>query len=181
MLAKDDLIRDRGLPYLGRTITVPCACSNFPEEYCYTTQEFSKERYLMQLKFINLGFKSRIKPQPKANACLSIGTGAYGVDPFGNLYKCWMDIGSFEHSVGRLENTGEVKYNQVEILKWLSYNPFNDNDCAKCKILPLCVGGCYYYPIRLGQKRCCELKYQLKEYLLLCASQIDAQKQNERR
>lgn len=171
ILAKDDIIRERGLPYMGQTISGPKGCSDFPDDYCLSVSEFAKERYLMQHKLIELGFKSGIRPRPKANFCQSIGTGGYVIDPFGNLYKCWMDVGSLEFAVGKLENNGEIVYDKIKILKWLSYNPFGDAECLNCKILPLCVGGCYYYPVRVGKRRCSELKYRLKDYLFLNLSQ----------
>ncbi len=172
ILAKNDFIRTRALPYLGQTISVPYSCGDFPDGYCLSTPQYARERYLMQRKLLEFGFKSGIKPQPKANFCLSIGNGAYAIDPFGNLYKCWMDIGSVECAVGSLERNGDLKIDKVKILQWLAYNPFVNTKCGNCRILPLCAGGCYYYPIRLGKKRCSDLKYRLKEYLFLYVSQI---------
>ena len=58
-----------------------------------------------------------------------------------NLYKCWEAIGIDKLKVGYIDNDGRIRLNE-ENLHWLSYDPFEFEECRKCKFLPLCMGGC---------------------------------------
>jgi len=41
----------------------------------------------------------------------------------------------------------------MELSKWLSIDPFEDEVCRNCKFLPLCMGGCPHSRI-IGGRGC---------------------------
>lgn len=67
----------------------------------------------------------------------------YIIDPEGKIYLC-------THTFDGLDSIGSVfggkdfiKPDAVsKYVSWYSVNPFEDNECIKCKILPICKGGC---------------------------------------
>lgn len=56
--------------------------------------------------------------------------------------------------------------NYSELMKSLSYSPFNNEECSKCKVLPICHGKC---PIlwedsgRIVDSGCIAEKYTIEE------------------
>ncbi len=62
------------------------------------------------------------------------------IGPEGNLYLCTVAVNKDEKS-GRITPDGPV-YNSMLFDKWHSFSAFNDEQCLKCPLLPLCMGGC---------------------------------------
>lgn len=101
------------------------------------------------------------------------------VDPNGQLYKCFQEIGNRVHAVGYLSPDGSFKLNHL-IAEWLGWDVFAHADCVKCSILPICMGGCPYnevvprikspaLPRFLRSERCIRWKYNLEDMLLQLA------------
>jgi uncharacterized protein len=78
--------------------------------------------------FLNLG------------ACSAIYENHYVIDPEGLLYKCWADIGMTERAIGNILE-GIKSWDYVSEYT-VSTDKFNDTKCLKCKIFPICEGGC---------------------------------------
>lgn len=70
------------------------------------------------------------------------------IDPHGNIYKCWEDIGKKNGVVYNIRNN-EVDVSKkatVENKRNLVFNPFDVKKCNDCKILPNCMlGNCPKY------------------------------------
>lgn len=78
--------------------------------------------------------------------CCAQRAHAYVVSPTGALFKCWSELGLDEsRAVGHLmavadSDTGPVRFPSV-------YDEFDltqDPECAECKVLPICGGGCVW-------------------------------------
>lgn len=60
------------------------------------------------------------------------------VDPVGDLYKCWDDIGMKERRVGTIFEPPMLSKNMIN---WMAYEP-DDPECQECFAFPMCMGGC---------------------------------------
>lgn len=65
----------------------------------------------------------------------------YNIDPFGNVFFCSKSFNKNE-SIGTIKS-GDLKLNNSsDYFGWYDASPFDDIKCLKCKILPVCFGGC---------------------------------------
>ncbi|MFR5691675.1 MAG: SPASM domain-containing protein [Lachnospiraceae bacterium] len=101
----------------------------------------------------------------KANPyiCGAVSINSCIIDPLGNIYKCWDDIGRQEYIAGNLDDGLSRAENTT---KWLNYD-FLEANCKECAFLPLCMGGCPNYKIRSGQNRCMPIKQNAIELVKL--------------
>lgn len=76
-------------------------------------------------------------PQRHVISCDAMLCKSFVIDPRGNLYKCTHHLGHSEFSVGDVFNG---------VLKNRHYYSFVNNElpekCTRCKVLPVCGGGC---------------------------------------
>jgi uncharacterized protein len=59
----------------------------------------------------------------------------------GNVYKCTARDYSTEHEIGKLNSDGHITYNAKE-KDYYKNSIFEREDCVKCELLPICMGGC---------------------------------------
>ncbi len=84
-----------------------------------------------------------------AYPCMFRQLNSFSIDPQGNIYHCLEHLGVPENRIGNLVD-GTISLTKLS-KTMLGDNPFDDEDCVKCKIFPICGGGC---PIdRLKKKR----------------------------
>ncbi|MGD2091163.1 MAG: radical SAM protein [Candidatus Aminicenantes bacterium] len=158
---------DRVPFYFGHVEALTHACTDV-STLCLSTKEYSaividllkksKEKGLLSYRYPSLshfGF------------CSADKFNAYVVAPSGLLYKCWNEI-SFtkEYSVGSVfeENLSPQQINNLT--KYLNWDPFENKKCVKCKLFPVCVGGCPYNAINNRKsENCIDFKYNLNEML----------------
>jgi len=84
------------------------------------------------------------------------------VDPRGDLFKCVEDVGHGEDRVGYLTDQGTIEFDYKRMLPWAVWDPFQDPECRKCEVLPVCMGGCLRLLGRPSEERCF-LKQTIKE------------------
>ena len=101
---------------------------------------------------------------PLSSYCSADTSNSYVIDPEGFIYKCWQNIGNKEMSVDNLSDNSDDKNTQL-FYNYMCYNATEDDNCKKCKMLPICMGGCPYNRI-IGAERCTPLKYCLDKVLL---------------
>lgn len=75
----------------------------------------------------------------------------------GDLYKCTAQDFTTDNRVGQLTKKGKLVFND-KYKKFLS-NSFPNKACAKCKIFPLCMGGCYKVRMTTTDLKSCPLAY----------------------
>ncbi|WP_440339816.1 SPASM domain-containing protein [Megasphaera sp.] len=49
---------------------------------------------------------------------------------------------------------------------WMKHNPFKDEECTFCKVLPLCMGGCPLLKSLQHKKFCLKWKTDLEDALI---------------
>ncbi|HFL2404839.1 TPA: radical SAM protein [Clostridioides difficile] len=145
------------------------------KESCYNISDFSKEEVILNKLLLDNGFPT-YKIRPLLSSCGAVSPSTLVVEPDGTLQKCWHVAGSKEHSVGNLLNKN---INRDISLKneseWLSWSPFDKDECTKCSILPLCMGGCPYFSIyenpifEQAKYRCDSQKFNLTDLLEVIA------------
>jgi len=154
---------------LGHVSADTVACKSF-ESSCTTIEEFSS----MNLKFRKIlkqrGFKTdQTSYYPNiAYPCGANQINYYVIDSDGDIYKCWSEIGNKSIRIGNLNNLSQR--NSFELMKeinWLTWDPFDYDSCIKCKMLPICMGGCSYRAMFTNNDSPeCEIwKYDLEEYI----------------
>lgn len=95
--------------------------------------------------YINLYKKYGIKniefePEQRVGSCSASYENSYIIDPEGLLYKCWTDIGLKDRVIGNLKDGVQNWQFISEYL--LNSDKFVDSKCLKCKMFPICGGGC---------------------------------------
>lgn len=149
--------------YLGYVEpTNECYCTN----KCLNVSGFAQVDYNFQNVLIDRGYCKDMTakyPSLKANFCCADAENSYVIDPKGNMYKCWSDIGIEEYSVGNVLNS-EVSGNVERLMNYMTYDVTSDEECNDCVYLPLCVGGCPRRRVDKETERCTNYKYSLEMY-----------------
>lgn len=89
------------------------------------------------------------------NICGAVTNNSFVIDPNGNLYKCWDEIGRKKGCIGNVKDGIELNNT---VIYYGAYNPVEDNQCRKCNLLPICMGGCPYSKKMYGKNDCFEKK-----------------------
>jgi uncharacterized protein len=144
------------------------------EEFSAINQQFYKNLNLMGFDAGRESFYPSF-----ARACDANRTNAFVLDPDGDMYKCWTEIGNKAASIGKIGDLilqDEEKGNRE--IQWLAWEPFEYSECVKCKILPICMGGCVHQAmfINRGRPECKEWKYGLENYVRSMFFSLKAQR-----
>ncbi|MCT4543940.1 MAG: SPASM domain-containing protein [Vallitalea sp.] len=104
------------------------------------------------------------------SCCRAICLNNWVIDPEGNLLKCWDSIGEPSGIVGHISKPPKEipMYQNSNLLKWISFNPLNDNKCRECKFIPICMGGCAHRVIKDNvdnNYKCSMTKFNYKQML----------------
>lgn len=141
---------------------------------CQTNDNlFSEKRradFLIQLqKEHNLDF-SHFYPLNERYECPIRNRNMVVIGPEGELYKCWNDVGDKKQIIGYLD--GNIT-NETLLIRYLNgADPFDDENCKKCILLPVCGGGCPYIRLKNQYEEkhveyCSLFKNNIEEFLLL--------------
>lgn len=137
----------------------------------FTNKEFS--HYIVDL-FLKHKIHSPFLryPDDQMCECAIRDRMAIAFDPEGYAYKCWEKIGDSKYSIGKIDVEGNLVDVNVRELNRELYgaDPFHSSSCSKCKILPICHGGC---PIERIQNEyegycnetCAFQKYAMEDYI----------------
>ena len=133
-----DILKDNGLtkvfPYLGY---VEPTNEQYEKEQCLTVNDFAKLEYNFE-NSIGDEYSNNKYPRLVSNNCCADSRNAFVIDPYGNLYKCWSDIGLEEYCLGNVLSGID---NKSRIYEYALYDPTMDQQCKECNILPICMGG----------------------------------------
>lgn len=143
----------------------------FMNEKCLDINEFSELDNQVLNKLYDItskNLKNSYYPKRKGNFCGAVQYGSFVVDPEGDLYTCWNNVGIKNKKIGNIVQKNPMN---IEYMKWLTYQP--DTKCHKCSLLPICLGGCPYEFFSNGQAKCdkriqnfkSKLKLAYKDYI----------------
>jgi uncharacterized protein len=170
-------LQDKVGIYFGLLEPATSVCANISES-CYNNADFSKEEIKFYRLLLEHGFRIEKLPRPMSVFCMSQDINAFLIDPDGNLYRCFNYVGDRDKSMGNIKF--DIDYNHANFADLFRFNPFLDDKCKECPILPVCMGGC---PSRradrnLRQEDLCESwKHNLPQMLEIIA--LSRQRQAE--
>ncbi|MGL5713530.1 MAG: radical SAM protein [Paraclostridium sp.] len=159
-------ILDSVNPYLGHVRnTNDC----YSDNTCLSIFEYSEVDYQFDSMLHNYGVPQNILkylPKRVTAYCGADYINSHTVDPNGDLYRCWSDIGNLAKRVGNI-NKRDFVINK-NITDFMLFDATTTEKCRNCKVLPLCMGGC---PIK-EDKHCNTAKFMLDTYLKQVAKNV---------
>jgi uncharacterized protein len=147
--------------YFAPVVAYNEVCQSISES-CLVSREFAKwEMELIQYAD-RIGFElGNMYPQNRGGGfCQAVVKNAYVVDAYGDLFKCWHEVGNKKKRVGSLK---EGIMNQDHLLKWLTWEM--PDKCNTCNIMPLCKGRCPELSLDKTDFECHQLKFNIKDRL----------------
>ncbi len=158
---RDHISFNLGLLTDNEYVNQSLSCNFFSiEEYSYLSYEFNQ--YLRQKGF---SFHQELyDPKVKLNHCLADRIDSILIDPSGDIYKCFQNVGDTKYCIGNLLKNENILDIQARGSRYILSSPLENMSCSSCDILPLCMGGCPAY-FSKDTCRCDVAKYILNEYL----------------
>ncbi len=115
------------------------ACANISES-CFDMDDFSRAEIEFFTVLLDRGFRIDKLPSPVHVFCVAQSVNGFVVDPDGDFYRCFNYIGDKSHVSGNI--AAELDYSHPEFTRLFKFDPFEEDSCRKCNILPICMGGC---------------------------------------
>jgi uncharacterized protein len=118
-----------------------------PQTGCNVSCLSSTEKmYFYMELYKKYAFKNmHFKPHIKSGSCSAIYENHYIIDPEGFLFKCWADFGLEDRKIGHV-STGITNWKFVSEYM-VNSDKFVDEKCLKCRVFPICEGGCNRFRI----------------------------------
>jgi len=132
---------------------------------CLTNREFA----WAELEFLALaeryGLAGPSLPRPTGAPCTAVRANELVVGSKGELYKCWDSVGTKFEVIGDIR---DYRNPNGRLAKWLTYDPFANEECRGCIALPVCMGGCAHHAFDLNQyeNRCGTFRHTYREQVL---------------
>ncbi|MGH2600560.1 MAG: radical SAM protein, partial [Dehalococcoidia bacterium] len=132
---------------------------------CLTNREFAWAELAFLALAERYGLAGSALPRPTGAPCTAVRANELVVGSTGELYKCWDSVGT------KLEVIGDIRDYQNpngRLAKWLTYDPFANEECRGCIALPVCMGGCAHHALDLNQyeNRCGTFRHTYREQVL---------------
>ena len=132
-------LKERVGVYFGQLEPSTSVCSNISES-CYEVADFSMVEIDFYRLLLERGFRIDKLPSPSVTFCMAQNVSGFLIDPEGKLYRCFNHVGDAEKSMGNIRN--EINYQHSNFMRFFRFEPYADERCSRCEILPVCVGGC---------------------------------------
>jgi uncharacterized protein len=87
------------------------------------------------------------------------------IGPKGEIYPCTVDVREGSE-FGRITEE-DFEYDKTKFLQWHKHDAFQDEECKKCKLLPICMGGCRNSIVNNGIRGCPEEAGALESFAKL--------------
>ncbi len=151
--------------YLGHVQSSTEACQSISGD-CLTTKDYALKFVDFEKTLIEKGFNPNnypSYPRARSNNCGADAISSKVIAPDGSLYKCWHDMSDKNMSIGNIKDMSDVTdKNIMTQVNYLLFTPFKNEECLRCNVLPLCMGGC---PTVSNSCSCQKWKYGLIESL----------------
>ncbi len=126
------------------------------ESLCYSHQDILKEN----IENLQKGENNAKTPHLPGLSmpCMYRNISSFAIDSKGNIYRCLEHLGNPVYRVGSLVE-GKISLSKMAEMTFEN-DPFEDNECVRCNVFPICGGGC---PLdRMKKKKgdldnCCSL------------------------
>lgn len=167
-----NILKENGLSKITRPYLAMVENLNgtYNDNSCFHTNEFSLIMY-------NFVLRNKLNPMEYipvqiTNYCGADFMGSYVVNADGRLYKCWCDMGIREKSIGSVSE-GVEKYDML--CSYMLYDATEDDECSKCKYLPICMGGCPFLRLTQSSLRCSQMRHSLAAFMDVIPSLLSNQ------
>jgi uncharacterized protein len=107
---------------------------------CYETADFSHVEIDFYRLLLDNGFHVAKLPQPSTLFCMAHRVNSFLIDPGGYLYRCLNYVGDTERSMGNVRD--DINFQSQNFISLFDTDPFDNENCRQCGILPICMGGC---------------------------------------
>lgn len=125
-----------------------------------TAKEFSVIESELIDFMLAKGFNFNI-PSSAFMPCAVSSFNNFVIDPDGKVYTCYDSIYENESF---MDIATATYTNPNNFYKYINYSPYDNAECTKCKIFPICRGGCTRKAIE-GKRSCNPRKYNLNSIL----------------
>jgi uncharacterized protein len=159
----------QGLPvYFGHVQPFTEACSDIASN-CFSDQEFCEINLALTREAIARGFSSLRYPQLKlGGVCGAEHERSFLIAPDGLLFKCWAQASlGLEHSIGSVFDSQVTPSQAKNLRRFLDWDPLTVEACQKCRVLPICMGGCPYQRLHGAPGSNCAWRNSLLDTLAL--------------
>lgn len=135
--------------------------------HCLTNRRFLARKRALRAKAMSLGLNAMSERPDNLVMCCGAGMAkTFVIDPDGDLYKCWQEIGVKSTRIGTLRqpDAKQGRMEEMRKIRWLTWDPFANPECRACPVLPVCLGRmCPYECVHAGAQKpdCCEWKDNL--------------------
>lgn len=89
---------------------------------------------------------------------------AFQINYDGDLFMCTHSMDKSEE-IGNVREGFSTQRNLSRYAKFINTNPFSDQECIACKLLPVCKGGCRKARY-LGHKVCFDARHSFNSYII---------------
>lgn len=101
----------------------------------------TKDHLAFSRRLVEHGDVSYSYPQALSKGCCATSINDYVIGPMGELYKCWEHVGKPDSIIGNIAD--EEQRNETLLNRYMLHgNCFDDLECRKCGMMPICSGGC---------------------------------------
>jgi uncharacterized protein len=129
---------------------------------CFSRGEFAAAEREFATLTREYGFDGPSLPDPIGTPCTAVRANEVVVGSDGELYKCWESVGNPRESTGHIADRHQPNSRWA---RWISYDPFTDQECRECVALPVCMGGCAHHGMNLlrYEDRCDTFRYSYRQ------------------
>ena len=162
-------LKNKVAVYFGQLEPATTTCSNISES-CFESKAFSKTEISFYRTLLEHGYFIQKLPHPIMTFCFAQLTNSFLIDHEGEMYRCFNYAGDKLRSTGNIQN--QINFGHPEFNHLFAFDPFENNNCRACSILPICMGSC---PSRRADRDipeeeiCDSWKYNLEPMLELVA------------
>lgn len=138
---------------------------------CLAPEEFAHQERRLVAYARTKGLARVVPPRPRGGACGAVRAWSFVVAPDGSLHKCWQTVADATQAVGHVAAPATI-----DDRRWRAWDPIQ-GACARCSVLPACMGGCPKEAMACGQEdpACPPLRYTLPEVLRAVAVVAEAE------
>ncbi len=148
-LAENDLLKNekfRFIPYISMLGKLSDTC-NYSMQDAIDITKFYDYAIRFQNKVIQKSSGIALEdivelPKKLSHACGARDPDSLCIDPYGNVYKCGLELHETEKGCGKIWKEFHLHDN---FRKWFRQDPLKNEKCNKCIYLPICLGGCRKY------------------------------------
>jgi len=112
----------------------------------------------------NEAIKSLIYPRNEILECFARSYWGIVIDPIGDVYKWWEEIGNKSDSLGHISDLGFLS-SERQLAYMYQTDHYTYKGCNNCKIKPICNACPKEFLSKSDFGRCPDIKYNLNDYL----------------